>query len=155
MSPGRSAVEALYREVVLDHYRHPRNREPLASADGEALVHNPVCGDQVRVEVALDGACVDEVSARTRGCSIAVAAGSVMTELVRGLDTGRVAELADAIRSLVSGDPPPESLDERLRAFARVADLPSRRRCALLAWDALDEALTAARRADGVARSEA
>ena len=143
MSAGRSldAVEQLYREVVLDHYRHPRNREPLAAPQGEALLHNPLCGDQVRVEVRVEDGRIQEVSARTRGCSIAVAAGSVMTELVRGLTPDEAAPLEAGLTRLVQGEPAPPDLDSRLRAFARVADLPSRRRCATLPWEALAEAL--------------
>ena len=135
------AVEQLYREVVLDHYRHPRNREPLAAPQGEALVHNPLCGDQVRVELRLEDGRIQEVSARTRGCSIAVAAASVMTELVRGLTPDEAAPLEASLSRLVQGEPAPPGLDGRLRAFARVADLPSRRRCATLPWEALTEAL--------------
>lgn len=142
MSAGRTAVEELYREVVLDHYRQPRNREPLQAPDGAALVHNPVCGDQVRVEVGLgEGGRVERISARGRGCSIAVAAGSVMSELVGGLDAQAVAALARRLEALVGGGAPDPDLDPRLRAFERVADLPSRRRCALLAWEALEQAL--------------
>ena len=137
-----SPVELLYRDVVLEHYRHPRNREPLAVVDGQAMVDNPVCGDQVRVEVAIAGGRIREISARARGCSIAVAAASVMTELVQGLDRASAGELAQRLEQLVSGaagalEGP---LDERLRAFERVAALPARRRCALLAWEALHDA---------------
>lgn len=137
-------VEALYREVVLEHYRHPRHRTALESPDAEATVVNPVCGDQVRVQVALGEGRVQQVSARARGCSIAVAAASVMTELVVGRDRGEIAHLAEDARAVVSGAPLAPDLDDRLRAFVRVAELPSRQRCALLAWEALDEALAAA-----------
>ena len=151
MSAGRTAVEELYREVVLEHYRHPRNREPLREPDGAALVNNPVCGDQVRVEVGLgEGGRVERISTRARGCSIAVAAGSVMSELVGGLDPEAVAALARRLESLVGGAAPEPDLDSRLRAFERVADLPSRRRCALLAWEALEQALRDAAQTKGV-----
>ncbi len=142
--PGRDrdGIEALYREVVLEHYRHPRNRHAIDAPDASALASNPVCGDQVRVDVRLDGEHVTEVSARTRGCSIAVAAGSVMTELVSGHSRAEAAELAATLASVVRGESAGEALDPRLRAFARVADLPSRQRCARLPWEALEEALS-------------
>ncbi len=133
-------IDELYREVVLDHYRKPRNRAALAHPDGQALVHNPLCGDQVQVEVKLADGRIHEVSARTRGCSIAVAAGSVMTELILGLEPAGTRELADNARALVGGQVPPE-LDRRLQAFERVRQLPSRQRCALLPWEALEQAL--------------
>lgn len=135
------AIEALYREVVLEHYRNPRNRLALAHPTSEAVVSNPVCGDQVRVEVeVVDGRIVD-VSSRARGCSIAVAAGSVMTELVRGLDAAQARALGDTAGRISRGESVGAEVDSRLRAFARVAALPSRQRCATLAWEALGEAL--------------
>ena len=146
-----SPVEALYRDVVLDHYRDPRNRAPLASPGGSALVHNPLCGDQVRVEVSLEDGRISEVSARTRGCSIAVAAGSVMTELVSGLEPEESAGLGAALERLVGGEAAADDLDRHLRAFERVAALPSRRRCALLPWEALAEALDDAQNETGPA----
>ncbi len=137
-------VQALYRSVVLEHYRRPRNRDPLPAPDAEATVYNPVCGDQVRVEVALEGTRVASVSARARGCSIAVAAASVMTELVGGEDAAASARLAELLERIVAGEPVPRGTDERLRAFAGVAPHRSRHRCATLPWEALAEALVAA-----------
>lgn len=141
LADPRSEVDALYREVVLEHYRRPRNRRPLERADGSAIVDNPVCGDQVKVEVRLEGGRVREASALARGCSIAVAAGSVMTELVAGRSVAEARALSACAERIVGGEAPPADLDSRLRAFARVASLPSRRRCALLAWEALRLAL--------------
>ena len=141
LSEAPAAIEALYREVVLEHYRNPRNRAPLAQPSAEALVSNPVCGDQVRVEVELRDGRIAEVSARSRGCSITVAAGSVMTELVRGLDAAQARALGEIAARISRGAPADASVDPRLRAFARVAELPSRQRCATLAWEALAEAL--------------
>jgi nitrogen fixation NifU-like protein len=140
-------IEALYREVVLDHYRKPRNREPLARPDASALVSNPVCGDQVAVEVRLEDGRIREVSSRARGCSIVVAAGSVMTELTQGLDEAAVGRLRARLERLVRGEADPSalrSLDRRIRSFARIAEVPARERCALLPWEALAQALSEA-----------
>lgn len=139
--PVPGPLQALYRDVVLDHYRRPRNREPLPDADGSATVNNPVCGDQVRVRVRLDGCSIAALSVTTRGCSIAVAAGSVMSELTQGAPIRVAGELHAALRRLLGGEAPSDELDRRLCAFAGVAPLRSRHRCALLAWEALDEAL--------------
>jgi nitrogen fixation NifU-like protein len=138
------ALEALYREVVLEHYRRPRHREPLAAPDGAATAHNPVCGDQARVEVCLEGERVRDVSARVRGCSIAVASGSVMAELVLDRPAGAGAELKKQLEAIVAGEPAGPELDPRLRAFAGVAPMRSRHRCALLAWEAFEAALARA-----------
>jgi nitrogen fixation NifU-like protein len=137
----RRDIEALYREVVLEHYRRPRNRSPLARPDAAAVVDNPVCGDQVKVEVSLQADRIREASAVARGCSIAVAGGSVMTELVAGRTAAQARVLAGEARRIVEGEPPGPAIDRRLAAFSRVSELPSRRRCALLAWEALLEAL--------------
>ncbi len=141
MSQPRDAIEALYREVVLDHYRHPRHRDPLPDPTGSATVDNPVCGDQVRVQVRTAAKQLEAVAAQTRGCSIAVAAGSVMTEVAPGHTLDRIVELRSAVESLIEGGEPDSSLDRRLRAFAGVARFPARRRCALLPWEALEAAL--------------
>jgi nitrogen fixation NifU-like protein len=114
---GRDRVDALYREVVLEHYRHPRGREPLSDPERSALVDNPVCGDQVKVEVSLADGRVREVSARARGCAIAVAAASVMTELVPGLDREGCAQLEQRLDALLGGEAPHPSLDPRLAAL--------------------------------------
>ena len=134
-------IEELYREVVLDHYRAPRNWALLAhpTAKGHAL--NPVCGDEVTVEVELTGDTVNAISAQSVGCSIAVAAGSVMTELAQGQSARRCRELQAQLEQVLAGSAPSGRVDRRLRAFARVAALPARQRCALLAWEALTEAL--------------
>lgn len=139
--PDLSALEALYREVVLEHYRNPRHRAPLSAPSAEASVANPICGDQVSVQVALAGERIDDVSSRARGCSIAVASGSVMTELVRGRTRAEARSLGAELARVVRGEAAGEGLDRRLAAFARVAALPSRQRCATLAWEALEEAL--------------
>jgi nitrogen fixation NifU-like protein len=141
VSELKSDIEALYRETVLEHYRKPRHRTPLAAPDATALVHNPVCGDQVRVEVRIQDGAIAEIASIARGCSIAVASGSVMTELVLGRPAGAAAELEASLRALVEGRGTPDGLDPRLRAFERVAQIPSRRGCALLAWEALAKAL--------------
>ena len=114
-----------------------RSRTPTA----EARAVNPSAAIRCSVEVELAGGRIAAVSSRARGCSIAVASGSVMTELVQG-DTPAVArELGAALEKVVRGDSPGDGLDDRLRAFRRVAALPSRRRCATLAWEALAEAV--------------
>ena len=139
----RDELEALYREVVLEHYRNPRHRSALAHPSADARVTNPICGDQVHVEVELADGRIADVSARARGCSIAVASGSVMTELVLGASLPEARALAEALAQVVRGAPTRGELDPRLRAFGRVAELPSRQRCATLAWEALTEALGA------------
>ena len=77
-------LSALYQEVILDHYRRPRNRGTLAEPTGSASLRNPLCGDEVDVQVALHDGKVAEVKFAGRGCSISQASASMMTELVKG-----------------------------------------------------------------------
>jgi nitrogen fixation protein NifU and related proteins len=137
-------LDALYREVVLEHYRHPRNRQPLAQPDASALVDNPVCGDQVRVEIRQREGTLTEIAAITRGCSIAVASGSLMTQIALGADLAAVRAQRESLARLVEGGPADAQLDARLHPFARIVELPSRRRCALLPWEALEQSLASA-----------
>jgi nitrogen fixation NifU-like protein len=141
----QSELERLYREVVLVHYRKPRHRERLAAPDGRGQATNPTCGDSVEVEVALRAGSVAEISARALGCSIAVASASVLAELMRGRDAAEGARLAARLAEVVSGRSRAEGIDPRLLAFAPLAELPARQRCALLAWEALASALVDAR----------
>ncbi len=153
MTVARSTaeVEALYQELILDHYRRPRNRGELPGADASAAMRNPLCGDELAVAVALDGDVVREVRFTGRGCSLSQASASMMTELVRGRTRREVRDLDRRFRALVRGEearvPAPAEELGPLRAFAGVARLPSRHRCVLLPWEALERALAAPRSA--------
>lgn len=148
MSPIADAgpIDALYRDVILEHFRRPRFRSPLASPEGSATALNPVCGDQSRVEVAMREGRIDQISARSRGCSLCVASGSIMSELVLGAEPSAAAALHASLRQLVESGQADPDLDERLRAFSGVGRFPGRRRCATLAWEALEAALSEATR---------
>ena len=147
MTAPRTAAEldALYQELILDHYRRPRNRGELPGADAAAALRNPLCGDELGVAVALDGETVREARFTGRGCSLSQASASMMTGLVRGRTRREVRDLERRVRALVRGEPAAAddpSLGD-LRAFAGGARLPSRPRCVLLPWEALERALAA------------
>ncbi|MGI8518849.1 MAG: Fe-S cluster assembly sulfur transfer protein SufU [Acidimicrobiia bacterium] len=138
------ALEELYREVILDHYRNPRNRtaleEPHAAADGV----NPLCGDEVTVELTFGGDAVEGVSVRGHGCSISQSSGSMMGEAIKGLHREAVSVLSRRFQeSLTSEDSTSESEFGELAALQGVRRYPVRVKCALLPWTTLDEALSA------------
>ena len=141
--PSDGEIEALYRDVVLAHYREPRHRAPLANPDGRGRAVNPTCGDAVDVEVALRGGRIAEVSARALGCSIAVAAGSVIADVILGRDPADAGRVAAELEQIVAGRET-QGADARLQAFAPLANVPARQRCALLACEALAAALAEA-----------
>jgi nitrogen fixation NifU-like protein len=144
-----SELGDLYQEILLDHYRKPRNYGPLPGADREVDGHNPLCGDRIRLRVRLEGDRVAEVRFEGSGCAISTASASMMTEAVRGKSVATALDLAERFRDEMTksgSDPLPESWGE-LAALEGVRAFPMRVKCATLAWHALRSAL-----ADGTAR---
>ncbi|MEJ2381438.1 MAG: SUF system NifU family Fe-S cluster assembly protein [Gammaproteobacteria bacterium] len=136
-------TSSLYKQVLLDHYRHPHNCGELGGADVVRRGSNPRCGDDVEVGVYYDGDTVREVRFRGRGCSVCIASASLMTDTVRGKQRDEVQRLAREMHQWFSsgeGEQVPEP-PESLQALSAVRQYPARRRCVLLAWDALDDAL--------------
>jgi nitrogen fixation protein NifU and related proteins len=130
----------LYQEIVLDHYRSPRNKAPLDHVP-ESMVHeNPSCGDSIKLEVTLD----DDGKLRSvrfdgRGCAISTASASLMTEKLKGLSVSEARSLAESFIGSLRGESPLETLDAMgdLAAFKGVSQFPVRVKCATLAWHAL------------------
>jgi nitrogen fixation NifU-like protein len=144
------ALEELYQEIILDHYRKPRHPGRLADADVEVRHYNPVCGDQLTVGLKLDGERIADIAVQGVGCSISQAAASVMTEQVIGHTVPEALQVSEAFRRLMHGETEGEPDEEVLGdgvAFAGVAKYPVRIKCALLGWMALKDA--AARALDG------
>jgi len=135
-------LQALYQEVLLDHYRSPRNQGRLGSATGRAEGHNPLCGDRIAVEVDVAGERLNGVAFEGGGCAISTASASLMTEAVRGRSVAEVAALFEEFRKAVTGDPGAdvEPLG-KLAVLCGVKDFPMRVKCATLAWHTLLAAL--------------
>jgi len=135
--------DAMYQEIILDHYKHPHGRglrEPY-----EAQVHhvNPTCGDELTLRVHLDGSTVADVSYDGAGCSISQASASVLHELLVGETVETAFSTVDTFVELLQSrgriEPDEEVLDDAV-AFAGVAKYPARVKCALLAWMAFKDA---------------
>jgi nitrogen fixation NifU-like protein len=131
----------LYRDALLDHGNHPRGVGPLPSATHEATVHNPLCGDRVTLRLRVEGNIVVELRFEARGCLIARASASLMTETLAGRPLAEALATAKLVDALVNADSAPADLGplEPLRA---VRDFPGRKACVALAWGALDRALS-------------
>ena len=141
--PSDAKLSALYQELILDHYRRPRNKGALPSLTASASLRNPLCGDEVDVQVEVRDGRVADVRFAGRGCSISQASASMMTEMARGRTRREIAALAERVAGMMRGEVPAaadESLGD-LRALSGVARLPARHRCALLPWKALELAL--------------
>lgn len=140
-------LDDLYREVVLDHFKHPRGRAPLADPAVNMEGYNPTCGDQVHVALAVEGDRIKAAQVVCHGCSISVASGSMMAELLLGKNEKEVDELAEGFKDMMHGREVDPSLDMGdLEALGGVKKFPVRIKCALLAWTTLQEALEAFRR---------
>lgn len=142
--PDSSAqVAALYQEMILDHYRRPRNKGALENADASVEMKNPLCGDEIAVQVAFDGDSVRDLKFSGRGCSISQASASMMTQLVKGKSSDEIDQIRKLFRDLMLGDAT-AAADARLaslRPLSGVARFPARVKCALLAWNALETAM--------------
>lgn len=136
------SLEEMYKEVILDHYKRPRNKRELPGATASCHKTNPLCGDEITVEVREEEGVLVEVVFSGQGCSISQSSASMMTEALSGKDRASAASIARAVRAMLAAEAEP-SEDELgdLVALAGVRRYPVRIKCAALAWDVLDEAL--------------
>lgn len=137
-------LDSLYRETILDHARNPRNRSPLREPDVRAHVLNPFCGDEVFVDMAWRDGRVADVCVRSNGCAICQASTSMMSELLRDRDVATLRKLSRRFSRMMRNEEPSERGRAELgpaQALVGVALFPTRIKCALLPWSALDEAL--------------
>ena len=135
-------LDDLYREILLDHYRRPRNRGPLEAANASAEGSNPLCGDEITLELQVDDdGRIADVAFSGQGCSISQASSSLMTEHVKGRSSGEAASAIDAFQALmVDGEQTEIDLGD-IEALAGVRKFPMRVKCASLAWKTLELAL--------------
>ena len=159
-----SGLEDLYREIILDHYKNPRNRGELDPPARQTKGFNPLCGDEVVVSVLVDGDRVTEIRTTGQGCSISQSSASMMSQAVRGLSLDEVADLTTSFKEQLgirpedaedgtdaeaNGHAPGHEHDDladlkrlgELAALKGVMKFPSRIKCATLAWNTLVEAL--------------
>src|SRR5881227_1057522 len=142
-SPPEPRLSALYQELILDHYRRPRNKGALDDATHSVSLNNPLCGDEIDLQLRVDGEVIREARFIGRGCSISQAAASMMTQLLKDRSIPQALALADRMSAMMRGDQAAaqdKTLGE-LRALAGVSKFPVRIKCALLPWNALTDAL--------------
>jgi len=147
--------DELYREIILDHYRNPRHREPLADPDVVAEGYNPLCGDEVELRLSFDDGRIERVSLHGRGCSISQASGSMLTDAVLGKPVDEARRMLREFTEMItdpSVEPSPELGD--LEALQGVAKFPVRVKCATLAWHTLEDGLKQREAGGHVARHE-
>ncbi len=143
-------LDDLYKEVILDHYKSPRNKRELAEATVSCQQNNPLCGDDITLHARLDDGRLAEVTFEGQGCSISQASASMLTESVAGKSVDEARELSDDFRSFMQGvlEPDEDEFGE-LIALKGVVKYPVRIKCAVLAWDVLQDALKGTGEASG------
>jgi nitrogen fixation NifU-like protein len=137
------ALDDIYKEVILDHYKSPRNKRELPGAELSCSGNNPLCGDEISVFAHVEDGKVLEVTFQGAGCSISQSSASMMTEAVTGVTLEQAQELSATFRAMMAGEvEPDEETFGDLVALKGVVKYPIRIKCAVLAWDVLQEALS-------------
>jgi nitrogen fixation protein NifU and related proteins len=134
-------LQELYREVILDHNKHPRNFGRLDPADAVANGHNPLCGDRLTVTLRLGGDTIQDVKFEGNGCAISVASASMMSEAIKGKDRASVNALFEKVHALLTQQDAPSTDLGKLAALSGVREFPARVKCASLCWHTLNAAL--------------
>jgi nitrogen fixation NifU-like protein len=144
------ALDDIYKEVILDHYKSPRNKRELPGAELRCTANNPLCGDEITVYAHVDDGTVAQVTFDGAGCSISQSSASMMTEAVSGSSVDHARRLAGEFRGMMAGDVEPDEQEfGDLVALKGVVKYPIRIKCAVLAWDVLQDALEGAGAASG------
>jgi len=130
----------LYQQVILDHCKKPRNFHELPRASCSAQGHNPLCGDQLQLFLALDGERITDASFVGSGCCISKASASLLTEFAKGRTRAEVEKMFDRVHDMVTTGRVADDVG-KLAVFAGVHKYPARVKCAILAWHAVMGAL--------------
>ncbi|HET7175814.1 MAG TPA: SUF system NifU family Fe-S cluster assembly protein [Gammaproteobacteria bacterium] len=136
-------LKDLYRDVIVDHNRSPRNFRKIGGADRMQEGFNPLCGDKLTVYLKLDGEKISDLSFEGSGCAISVASASLMTERLKGKTRAEALKLFDEMHELLTSSAAAADTDSlgKLAALSGVRDYPSRVKCASLCWHTLKRAL--------------
>lgn len=133
-------LSGLYQEMILEHYKSPRNFGVLEGADRVAYGDNPLCGDKIGLTVKLKGEVIEDIKFKGSGCAISTASASLMTEAVKGKTRAEAERLYEKFHPMVMGTGSAEGVG-KLEVFSGVSEFPVRVKCATLAWHTLRAAL--------------
>ncbi|MBD2872575.1 Fe-S cluster assembly sulfur transfer protein SufU [Paenibacillus arenilitoris] len=130
-------LDDLYRRVIMDHYKNPRNRGKLADESVTINLNNPTCGDRISLQLQVVDGKVTDARYEGEGCSISMSSASMMTEAIKGKTFEEALSMADKFSSLMKGEPVEFEELEDIEALSGVNKFPARIKCATLAWNAL------------------
>ncbi len=136
-----SQFDDLYREIILDHYKEPRNKGHIEKPDIAARGHNPLCGDEVDITMSVDDGRVADIRFDGTGCAISQASASMLTELIEGKSLSEVERIAGLFKEMMLEDG--DSVEELgdLEALQGVKKYPVRIKCAILSWNTMLEGM--------------
>jgi nitrogen fixation protein NifU and related proteins len=137
-------LNELYRDVILDHNRRPRNFGGLESADASVEGFNPMCGDHLTLRLKLKDDAISDIRFEGEGCAISTASASLMTEAVKGKSRGEALQLFERVHQLLTDDAASPAELGKLAALSGVREYPARVKCASLCWHTLASALKSA-----------
>jgi nitrogen fixation protein NifU and related proteins len=137
-------LNELYRDVILDHNRRPRNFGVLEPADASVEGFNPMCGDHLTLRLKLQDDTISDIRFEGEGCAISTASASLMTEAVKGKSRGEALQLFDRVHRLLTDDAASPAELGKLAALSGVREYPARVKCASLCWHTLASALKSA-----------
>ena len=134
-------IDPIYQEVILDHYKHPRNCKNIEGVSEKG--HNASCGDRVEVIAKVEEGKLKDLSVCTKGCAICTASGSIMSEKVKDMSIEEVERFIERVKKYLKGELPEEEFEDifELKALSGVRRLPVRIKCALLPWITLENTL--------------
>ncbi len=141
-SQAMPQLNELYKEIILEHYRKPCGREPLDKVDYQAEGMNPLCGDEVKISIQLNDKKINKIHIEGHGCSISVASGSILADILKGKTIDEAKEVSRHLKNIMHDKVNKEKIDiGDLEALEGVKKFPVRIKCALLPWTTFEEAL--------------
>lgn len=141
MAVPEPQFDDLYREIILDHYRRPRNRGELAEPTQRVEGVNPVCGDEIHLDLDIENGTIKDVSFWGSGCSISQSSASMLTDRLKGCPVEEAERVMQKVRAMLMEGAAPDAEIGDLEALEGVAKLPVRVKCALLSWNVLQEGI--------------
>ncbi|ETI70553.1 Fe-S cluster assembly sulfur transfer protein SufU [Neobacillus vireti] len=137
-----SNLDALYRRVIMDHYKKPRNRGVLEDGSHTINMNNPTCGDRIQLSLKVEDGIVVDAKQEGEGCSISMSSASMMTQAIKGKKVEDALVLSKVFSDMMQGKEIGEDLDlGDIEALQGVSKFPARIKCATLAWKAMEKGL--------------
>jgi nitrogen fixation NifU-like protein len=142
MSSKNIDLDALYRRVIMDHYKKPRNRGVLEDGSHTINMNNPTCGDRIQLTFKVEDGIVKDAKFEGEGCSISMSSASMMTQAIKGKKVEEALQMSGIFSDMMLGKEPDDSIDlGDIEALQGVAKFPARIKCATLAWKAMEKGL--------------